>query len=143
MNVTDGSAGVPGVRLAQFVNSFPNGVLGSVCDASYAPVMQAIATKVGALPRLPCLTGNIQLNGAGVPDCSVTAYFTDPAGRVERTVYQNCAANGNTPPCWSLATGDATCTGQLFKVTEPTNAQSLNVSVSCSLCAPGVSAPGC
>jgi hypothetical protein len=46
---TDESFGDPGVRIAQFVSSFPNGVLASICDASYATSMTAIATKLAAL----------------------------------------------------------------------------------------------
>ena len=52
-NPTDGSFGDPGVRIAQFVNAFPNSVLGSICDASYATSMTAIATKLGQLIAKP------------------------------------------------------------------------------------------
>jgi hypothetical protein len=48
-NTTDGSFADPGVRIAQFVNAFPNSVLGSVCDPSYGPTMSAVATKVGQI----------------------------------------------------------------------------------------------
>ena len=48
-NPTDGSFGDPGVRIAQFVNAFPNGVQGSICDASFATTMGAVATKIGQL----------------------------------------------------------------------------------------------
>ena len=52
-NTTDGSFADPGVRIAQFVNAFPNNVLGSVCDASYATTMTAVATKIGQLIAKP------------------------------------------------------------------------------------------
>ncbi len=52
-NTTDGSFADPGVRIAQFVNAFPNNVLGSVCDASYATTTTAVATKIGQLIARP------------------------------------------------------------------------------------------
>jgi len=45
----DDSFGDPAVRLTQFVNAFgANGVTASVCDASYASVLQNLVTKIGA-----------------------------------------------------------------------------------------------
>ncbi|HEY6477711.1 MAG TPA: hypothetical protein VI456_14110, partial [Polyangia bacterium] len=43
MSPTDGSFGDPGVRIAQFVSAFPNFVLASICDPTYATSLQAIA----------------------------------------------------------------------------------------------------
>ncbi len=64
----DGSFGDPGVRIAQFVNSFQNSVLASICDASYATSMNAIATKLGQLITPPCITGTIQQDAIGPAD---------------------------------------------------------------------------
>ncbi len=50
---TDGSFGDPGVRIAAFVKAFPYGYLGSVCDASYTPVLSAVATRIGQLIGSP------------------------------------------------------------------------------------------
>ncbi len=52
-NPTDGSFADPGVRITQFVNAFPNNVLGSICDVSYASTMTAVATKIGQLIAKP------------------------------------------------------------------------------------------
>jgi hypothetical protein len=46
---TDGSFGDPGVRIAQFTNAFPNSVLGSVCDPSFAGTLGTLASKIGQL----------------------------------------------------------------------------------------------
>jgi hypothetical protein len=138
---TDGSAGDPGVRLAQFVNSFANSALASVCDPSYAPSMQVIATKVGALPSPPCLTGTIQKTSGGLPDCAVTGAVLTANGTVTPTPYQNCAVTGNAAPCWSLNPGTGLCSGQTVDVTETT--PSANVAMTCAICEPGISAPGC
>ena len=143
MNATDGSFGDPAVRIAQFVNAFPNSVLTSICDPSYAPAIQAIATKIGALPGPRCLAGTIQLAASGLPDCAVTAHFDDPAGNVSSTSYQNCATTGNAPPCWSLTSDPGCGTGQALNLNEAPDATSMTVTVSCSLCEPGFSAPGC
>jgi hypothetical protein len=46
---SDGSFGDPGVRIAQFVQAFgDNGVTTSICDNSYEPAFQIIASKIAA-----------------------------------------------------------------------------------------------
>jgi hypothetical protein len=137
---TDGSMADPGVRLAQFVNSFSNSALASVCDPSYTPSMQAIATKVGALPSPPCLTQTIQRTASGQPDCAVTAHFTTN-GVDTQAAYESCAVTGGAAPCWSLKPGTGSCTGQTVDVTETT--LSTNITVTCSICEPGISGQGC
>jgi hypothetical protein len=44
---SDGSFSDPSVRIAQFVGAFPRSHLGSVCDASYASVLDAVASDIG------------------------------------------------------------------------------------------------
>jgi hypothetical protein len=139
--VTDGSMADPGVRLAQFVNSFRNNNLGSICDPSYLSTMQAIASKVGALPSPPCLTGAIQQTGNGLPDCAVTAAIVATNGALTQATYQNCALTGGAAPCWSLSPGTGTCGGQTVNIVETT--PSTNGTMTCAICAPGVSGPGC
>ena len=46
---TDGSFADPSVRINQFVSAFPNNVLGSVCDPSYASALGAVAGKIGEM----------------------------------------------------------------------------------------------
>ena len=55
----DGSFGDPGVRIAQFVQAFgDNGVTTSICDNSYQPAFEIIASKIAAhLPVPPPTTG--------------------------------------------------------------------------------------
>jgi hypothetical protein len=137
---SDGSFGDPAVRLSQFVNSFSNSALASVCDASYANSMQAIATKVGALPSPPCMAGTIQQTAQGVPDCAVTAHI-EQNGVFSDQSYQSCEVTGNAPPCWSSAPGGATCDGITLSFVETTPSNS--VTVTCVLCEPGIAAPGC
>jgi hypothetical protein len=48
-NPTDESFGDPAVRITQFVQAFPNGVQGSICDLSFATTMNAVASKIGQL----------------------------------------------------------------------------------------------
>ncbi|HTB56616.1 MAG TPA: hypothetical protein VLC06_02020, partial [Polyangia bacterium] len=48
-NPTDQSFGDPAVRIAQFVQAFPNEVQGSICDASFATTLAAVASKIGQL----------------------------------------------------------------------------------------------
>ena len=48
-NPTDESFGDPAVRISQFVQAFPNEVQGSICDASFATTLGAVASKIGQL----------------------------------------------------------------------------------------------
>jgi hypothetical protein len=138
-NTTDGSSGSPAVRIAQFVNAFPNSVLTSVCDSSYQPAIQTIANKVGAMAGLPCLTGQIQVTPQGLPDCTVIGHLVDASQNRMDVTYQNCATSKNAAPCWSLES-EATCTGQGLNLVEATPSQS--VTVTCSVCT-DPSQPGC
>ena len=51
--VADGSFGDPGVRIAQFVEAFPDGYLASVCEASYLPALSAVTARIGQLIGSP------------------------------------------------------------------------------------------
>jgi hypothetical protein len=136
----DGSSGDPAVRISQFVNSFSNSALRSVCDASYASAMAAIATKVGAPPSPPCMAGTIQETAQGVPDCAVTAHLVENGVYSDKS-YESCALTGNAPPCWISAPGGPTCDGTTFSFVETTPSNS--VTVTCAVCEPGIPAPGC
>ncbi|HXJ23554.1 MAG TPA: vWA domain-containing protein [Polyangia bacterium] len=145
---TDGSFGDPGVRITQFVHAFPNSVVASICDASYRNSMTAIATKLGALIKPNCITGTIQTDSNNQPACVVTNHLTDGQGNTMDVVVQNCAENGNAPPCWSLGTDATACPGggYALKVSADSasmNAASLNSTVECSLCVAGSGTPGC
>ena len=143
MNPTDGSFGDPGVRLAAFVGGFQQSVLASICDASYAQSMTAIATKIGQLGLGNCLTGTIQMTASALPTCTVTAQVPDSTGATKSVSYQNCVANGNTPPCWTLTIGTGSCVGESVQVVEASGAESSSLSVSCQICKPGVTVSGC
>lgn len=49
------------------MTTFQQSVLASLCDASHAASMQAMATKIGQLSGPPCFTSTIQNNGKGEP----------------------------------------------------------------------------
>ncbi len=145
---TDGTFGDPGVRLAQFTQSFSDSVLASVCDASYASAMTAIATKVGALIREPCLMGAIQRDINGQPACTVVNQVLDASGTPQNVSVPNCNENGAQAPCWSLGTDAQTCPNggvalRLMADAALQNAASFNTTVTCSVCQPGSVMPGC
>jgi hypothetical protein len=145
---TDGSFGDPAVRITQFVQAFPSSVVGSVCDANYAPSMTVIASRVSQLIKPTCITGQVQINPQGNPTCTVTNRLTDGSGNSLELPIPNCAENGNVPPCWTLEADLNTCSGgglalKLQQDGAAMNATSLNTTVDCSLCLPGSTAPGC
>ena len=144
-NATDGSFGDPGVRITQFVDSFPDSVLASICDPDYSQSMTAIATKLGQLITPPCIVGTIQ-QANGNPVCSVIEHLTDMQGtKMDRTV-QSCGSTMNALPCWKLQASTAMgCTGQSLVVTDEagisTNSESSTIN--CSLCLPNSTLVGC
>ena len=144
----DGSFGDPGIRLAEFLNAFPNSVVASICDPSYASAMTNVAEGSGVLITPPCLTGSIALDAAGDPQCTVIEHVTIGATTTD-TAISNCAANGNSPPCWSLVTGGMNCTGQQLNITDPATYMQANAfdafstTITCSLQQPSVPDGGC
>jgi len=146
---TDGSFGDPAVRVTQFVDAFPNSVLASICDVSYRSAMQVIATKLGMMmSRQSCLSlGTVQQDVQAQPACTVTAHLRDASGTLTDVAVANCNENGNTPPCWTLSAGTACPAGQVtFKLLPDQTARdaaSLLSTLTCSLCAPGSTIPGC
>ena len=146
--VVDGRFGDPAVRIVQFVNGFPDSVVASVCDPSYAASMTAMATKLGALIHPPCLVGNFQQDSQAQPACTVTIHTIDSNGTTKDTPAQNCVENGAVTPCWTLSSDPKSCPngGLSLRLTpDPTsqNASSLYTSVSCPVCQPGSTKPGC
>ncbi len=146
MYPTDGSFGDPGVRISQFVSSFQDSVLASICDASYAKSMQAIATKLGQLPAPPCITQTIQNDVNGIPDCSVSENVENN-NVYQRTTIPNCGTNNNTTPCWTLVPSNATsCAGRWLQVDDTAQnatAQNVSFTLNCSVCVAGLGQPGC
>jgi hypothetical protein len=118
---TDGSFGDPGVRIAQFVNAFPNSLLQSVCDASYASAMQVIASKLGDLMAARCIPPSVQLDAAGQPACTLTERSVDAQGNHLIQMVPNCNADGNVAPCWTATSGGG-CAGTELVVNDPSNA---------------------
>jgi hypothetical protein len=144
--VGDGSYGDPGVRETQFANAFPFSIIGSICDLDYSQSMTQIAAKLGQFFTPPCIDAKIQNDAKGNPDCSVIENLTDSSGNQTQQAIVNCNENGNTPPCWTLEAGMNGCTGQSVQVKDSAAnmmASSENSTISCSLCMPGIAAPGC
>jgi hypothetical protein len=137
MNPTDGSFGDPGVRITQFVTSFQDSVVASICDNSYSQSMNAIATKLGQLITPPCITQTIQKDTNGNPMCSVIENVENN-NVFQRTAIPYCGSNGNSAPCWTLVGGSGNCNGQTLMVNDPSGmtAQNENSTVNCSICLP-------
>ena len=144
----DGSFADPAVRITQFVNGFHNGVVTSICDDSYAPAMSGIAAGIGGMMTAsssPCLNVTPHQNALGHPDCSITKEVTN-AGKTEGIVVPDCLENGGAAPCWTLAPDATTCPDGGLALTvsaDPNPANGDKVSISCEVCRPGVTAPGC
>ncbi|MFL5306633.1 MAG: vWA domain-containing protein [Polyangia bacterium] len=146
---TDGSFGDPGVRITQFVKSFPNYFVSSICDPSYGQAMTAIATKLGALIKPNCITGTIQKDNNNRPNCTVVNHLTSTNNPKPVDIQiPNCDANGGAAPCWKLDPDMTKCPkgGVALSLTQDQaamNAASLDSSIDCSLCLENSTAPGC
>jgi hypothetical protein len=150
-----GAFGEPAVRLAEFIEAFPNGLLASVCDPDYSEVLQLLRSLPDDFIQPPCLTTNLQskIDGEGrtVPDCTVTEHLVAGDGTVQEIVLPACAAVAAGAPCWSLgAAGAGGCpAGEgVFTITdEPVGPDpahfNASTAVSCQLPAPVVDAGAC
>jgi hypothetical protein len=144
MTTDDGSFGDPGVRLAQFADAFPQSLLASVCNPSYAAAAGTIATKIAGLAgNQNCLPGQLQLDGYGQPACTVTATVTNASGASLTVPYPNCDEVGGLVPCWTMTAGTGSCDGQSFVIDDLPGQPSESVTATCSFCKPGVPASGC
>jgi hypothetical protein len=142
----------PGVRLQQFVEGFGgNGLVYPICSDNFGPSLMTIATKLTILLRPSCITGTVANRpGTDRPDCTVTQSNPGSDNKSVQTVIQACADNGDTPPCWSLASPDGTTClagSHVVKIDRggqmaPDNTRN---SVQCSMCIAGTSDPsrGC
>jgi hypothetical protein len=88
-----------------------------------------------------CLTGTLQLDSQGQPNCTVTAQVGD--GGINRATYGNCAENNITAPCWALTAGGASCQGQSLMVASDPKAPYASLTVSCQVCEETAGANGC
>jgi hypothetical protein len=127
------------------VNGFSNSLVASVCDASYAASIRAIATKLGQLIGPPCITQAIRSDASGNPMCTVI--LNVESNNVEKsTPIPSCNSNGNAAPCWTLTPGTGACTGMSYTLNDlPANktAQSENSKLTCVACQPGSTQSGC
>jgi hypothetical protein len=141
----DGSFGDPGIRLTQFLNSFPNSVAASICDSGYAEAMTNIAQRLGVLVAPPCITESIATDAQGQPRCSVIENATNGA-TTAKTAIPNCNENGEVAPCWTLEPGVAGCQGQSLRInssSEYMQADALSATITCALTFPQASDGGC
>jgi hypothetical protein len=148
---TDGSFADPGVRVSQLVNEFnANGLVLSICDASFAPSLDRIAQLINASLQPPCIQGQVAMKpGTQDPDCTVISHTSDHNGGFIDSTVQPCSANGGVAPCWMLSAGMCTGgNGQVVSVSaDPTvdTSTAQNATLNCSLCIAGTPDParGC
>jgi hypothetical protein len=88
-----------------------------------------------------CLTGTLQLDSQGQPNCTVTAHVGD--GGTNSATYANCIENNATVPCWILAAGGTSCGGQSLMVASDPSAPFSSLTVSCQVCEATAGANGC
>jgi hypothetical protein len=142
---TDGSFGDPGIRLMQFITSFPNSVVGSICDSSYASALSFLTRSVALLITPPCITGSIATDAQGQPRCTVIEEVTMGASTTQIAI-PNCYENENVAPCWNLVPSVGDCEGQSLTInnsSEYMQANALNATINCALQEPPTSDGGC
>ncbi len=89
----DSSFADPGIRINQWVSAFgSNGIESSICDASFGPALQQVATRIGALltagggsgggpaPIPTCTTGVAGSSGGGASGTAGTTGTTGAGG---------------------------------------------------------------
>jgi hypothetical protein len=145
----------PGVRLAQFTQSFgANGLVYSICQENYGPALNTIAMKVAQTMNAPaCIAGPFvdkdrnPANGVQ-PDCVVFHRLPRVGTSPLDTPVSACAESGNAPPCWSLSASAMCAAGESQLIVNHGGAavpEGLLLVVKCETCTPGISDPaaGC
>jgi hypothetical protein len=96
----------PAVRLAQAVAGFgSHGFLGSICDDTMGPTLNAISTRLSRPMAAACVPTP---EPAG-PGCTVVDRGTDDRGNRTATRVPSCADSGGATPCWHLVDDAAAC----------------------------------
>jgi hypothetical protein len=142
---------LPGIRLAALAAAFGDqGQDLTLCASSVPHALQAIAGAIGKALGPTCIDGVLADGDIATPglqpDCQVADLATDAHGGHTLSPIPSCAASGGAAPCWTLADGTGvTCPGQhlvtVARATPPS--PDLLTRVSCSVCAPGATDPGC
>jgi hypothetical protein len=140
---TDGSHADPAVRVSQLVSEFGrNGLLLSICDASFAPALDRIAQLISQSLTPPCIPQAIATKaGSSDPDCTVVSHTSSGAGAPIDAPVPYCGSNGGAVPCWQLEAGPCTdgSSGQIVRISaDPTisTEASQNATVDCALAQP-------
>jgi hypothetical protein len=143
-----GAYGEPGVRITQFANAFPNSIMASICDQSYAPVLDYVPESSPVLPLPPCVPANIQsktdAQGNSYPDCVVNERLKTASGTQEIAI-PPCLGLPGDSPCWMTTQGFQNCPGQSLMVqNEPVGPDpghyAASLEISCQLPAPDAGA---
>jgi len=133
----DSSFADPGVRTAQLVSQFgANGLLLSICDASFAPAFDTVAQLINGMAGLPCLPGRVA-DKAGTPDCTVTEQYAKGDGTTGTKPVPPCSDTGGAGPCWAFGPQRAQCAGPTVELTlDPTlsSTTAARVTFDCAAC---------
>jgi hypothetical protein len=133
----DGSFADPAVRINELVSHFgANGTTLSICAADYSPALANIAGQIVEYVTAPCIQGRIAKRpGTTREDCTVTDNTTGAS-------VPACADTNNSGTCWSLVAGANACGGGVSVSVQGTT---LDTTVDCTMCVPGVPDParGC
>jgi hypothetical protein len=135
----DSSYADPAIRVSELVGEFSSGLVLSICDDSFAPALDQIATLINKSLTPPCITQAIANKpGTSEPDCTITSHTSNGAGGTIDALVPACSSNGGVAPCWQLKAG--TCpdgtSGQTVMVSADPNvttSTAQNATVSCSL----------
>ncbi len=141
----------PAVRILEWVAAFgANGVPQTICADSFEPALSAIATQLSKRLGPQCIQGTLRdadpSTPALDPECQVTDSYVNDQGQTIASAVESCANNGNTAPCWAIVDDAKNCPGaktlQVNRSSAPPPS-GLNSQVSCVLCTPGFTQPGC
>jgi len=147
---TDGTAGEPAVRIAQFLQAFQRRQFASICDPRYTSISSAVAAQVADVARgVTCSPAPIPDDASGQPPCSVVARYLDTQNLPAQTTIANCALTGDQMPCWTA--GPAAASSCLsgtrpFYVEAPrevADQPGLIYDVTCPICDTNTTVAGC
>jgi hypothetical protein len=142
----NGSFADPGIRTNQLAAQFgDNGFASSICEADYGPVLERLASQIGAALAGPCISDPIADDPARAgyqPQCTAEMFTSNGLGGLVSQSLPACADNGGAAPCWSLSSDAAGCQRpNITLAAAPTGAA--NARYECAICASGVVGQGC
>lgn len=107
---SDAGKAAPGVRLNAFIGAFPNrNAITQICNDDLSDALTVIAELLRKVIGNPCIEGDLELDDAGAPECTVSDVVNLGQDGETDTILAACNADNSNVPCYHFVKDAAQC----------------------------------